>query len=179
MKKISVPGTREVSPESQVLFEQLKHRVGKVPNLYATIGYSAHALRGFLDFEATLNKGAFNPKEREAIALVVSEVNGCEYCLAGHTVAAIRNGLTMDDTLHIRRGKVNDTKMNAIVQLAKAITETKGDPAPHYLENFYDAGLNDAALMDLIGLITVRVFTNYVYAMTSIPIDFPAALALA
>jgi hypothetical protein len=43
------------------------------------------------------------------------------------------------------------------------------------LENFYAVGYNEAALMELIGLITVRTFTNYVYAITNIPIDFPLA----
>ncbi|MES2425333.1 MAG: carboxymuconolactone decarboxylase family protein [Bacteroidota bacterium] len=179
MKKITVPAAEQVSPESQELFGQLHKRMGKVPNLYATIGYSHHALKAFLEFDATLTKGVFNGKEREAIALVVSEVNQCEYCLAGHTLLAIKNGLSMDDTLNIRRGHVADKKLNTIVELAKSIAETKGMPDNGLLENFYEAGYNEGALMELIGLITVRIFTNYVYAMTNVPVDFPAAVALA
>ena len=44
MKTFSVPTRGQVSPESQVLFDVLKKRVGKVPNLYATMGYSSFAL---------------------------------------------------------------------------------------------------------------------------------------
>lgn len=179
MKKITVPVADQVSPESRELFEQLHKRVGKVPNLYATIGYSSNALKAFLEFEATLNKGVFNGKEREAIALIVSEVNQCEYCLAGHTVMAVKNGLTMDDTLNIRRGHVADEKLNTIVQLAKSVAETKGHPDDDLLDSFYAAGYNEGALMELVGLVTVRVFTNYVYAMTQIPVDFPSAIPLA
>lgn len=178
MKTITVPTAEQVSPESQELFQQFQKRMGKVPNLYATIGYSHHALKAFMDFEGSLNRGAFNGKEREAIALVVSEVNQCAYCLAGHTLAAIKNGLTMDDTLNIRRGHVADEKMNAIIELAKSVTETKGHPDTALLDNFYAAGYNEGALMDLIGLVTVRVFTNYVFATTEIPVDFPAAIPL-
>jgi hypothetical protein len=29
--------------------------------------------------------------------------------------------------------------------------------------------------MELIGFITVRVYTNYVFANTEVPVDFPAA----
>jgi hypothetical protein len=29
--------------------------------------------------------------------------------------------------------------------------------------------------MELAGLITVRIFTNYVFALTEVPIDFPLA----
>ena len=178
MKPITVPSPEQVSPESQVLFEQLEKRLGKVPNLYATMGYSSHALKAFMELELNLYKGVFRPKEREAVALVVSEVNGCEYCLAAHTIAALKAGLTQDETLNIRKGISTDPKINAIVALAKAIAETKGYPPSDLLDNFYAAGYNEAALMELVGLITVRIYTNYVFALTHIPIDFPAAPAL-
>ncbi|HEY9047757.1 MAG TPA: carboxymuconolactone decarboxylase family protein [Ohtaekwangia sp.] len=175
MKTIQVPAAAQVNPESQVLFEQLKKRIGKVPNLYATMGYSPFALKGFLEFEATLNNGAFSAKEREAIALAVSEVNHCDYCLAAHTIAAKMRGFTNDETLDIRRGNVADTKLNAIVQLAKSITENRGSADPALVENFFNEGYSEAALMELIGLVTVRIYTNYVFVMTKIPVDFPAA----
>lgn len=178
MKNITVPSFEQVSTESQAMFEQMKKRIGKVPNLYAVMGYSSHALKAFLDFDAELSHGAFNGKEREAIALVVSEVNHCEYCLAGHTIAAIKNGLSSEDTIKIRKGAIEDAKLDAIVKLAKSVTETKGHPAEKYLETFYNQGFDEGALMDLIGLVTVRVFTNYVFASTNIPVDFPIAPAL-
>ncbi|MBN8851666.1 MAG: alkylhydroperoxidase [Sphingobacteriales bacterium 50-39] len=178
MKQITVPAPEELSPETQQLFEQMKKRLGRVPNLYATMGYSSHALKAFMDIEADLIGGAFNGKQREAIALMVSEVNHCEYCLAGHTVAAIKQRLTMEDTLDIRRGQSSDEKIKAIVQLAKAVAETRGYPAPELVDNFYAAGFDEGALMELIGLVVVRIYTNYVFAMTRIPIDFPAAAAL-
>jgi AhpD family alkylhydroperoxidase len=141
MKTISVPTRDQVSPDSQLLFDVLQKRMGKVPNLYATMGYSAFALQSFMSLEETLNKGVFTPKEREAIALVVSEVNSCAYCLAGHTLAAIKRGFTQEETLDIRKGKVSDAKLNAVIQLAKSITEGKGKPESQYLTSFYEAGL--------------------------------------
>lgn len=175
MKTIKVPAREEVSPESQLLFDVFQKRMGKVPNLYATMGYSENALKGFMDLDETLSKGVFTGKEREAIALVVSEVNSCDYCLAGHSALAIKRGFTQEETLNIRRGQVADSKLNAIIQLAKAITETKGKPAQELLERFYEAGFNETGLMDLTGLVIVRIFTNYVFALTAIPVDYPAA----
>jgi uncharacterized peroxidase-related enzyme len=175
MKTIQVPVKEQVSAEAQVIFDQFQKRMGKVPNLYATIGYSGSALKGFVDFETALSHGVFTGKEREAIALVVSEINGCEYCLAGHTLAAIKNGFTKEDTLALRRGKINDTKLDAILQLATSVTINKGHADEKALADFYAAGYNEAAIMELIGLVTVRIFTNYVYALTEIPVDFPLA----
>jgi uncharacterized peroxidase-related enzyme len=175
MKTIIVPTHDQVSPGSQVLFDFLKKRMGKVPNLYATMGYSEQALKAFLDLDETLNKGVFSPKEREAVSLIVSEINGCAYCLAGHTIAAIRRGFSKEETLDIRRGQTSDPKLNAIIQLAASISENKGHAEENTLKAFYDAGFNEGALMELAGLISLRVFTNYVFALTQIPVDFPIA----
>lgn len=175
MKVIQVPSADQVSEESRVLFEQIKKRAGKVPNLYATMGYSSHALKGFLDLEAALNGGLFSGKEREAIALVVSEVNQCAYCLAAHTGLAVRRGFSQAETLDIRRGHAGDARLNAIVQLAKSIAENRGHVDESLLTNFYEQGFTEAALMELAGLVAVRAFTNYAFALTAIPVEYPAA----
>ena len=175
MKKITVPGYDQVSAGSQQLFNTFKARVGKVPNLYATMGYSEHALKAFMTFEETLNEGVFSPQEREAIALVVSEVNHCDYCLAGHTMLAVKRGLTKEETLDARKGQMTNPKLNAIVRLAKSITENKGKADEGILEEFYNEGFDEGAVMELIGLVAVRLYTNYVFAFAEIPVDFPAA----
>ncbi|MET4084188.1 AhpD family alkylhydroperoxidase [Pedobacter sp. UYP30] len=175
MKTITVPSIEQVDPESQSMFEQMKKRMGKVPNLYATMGYSSHGLKGFIDFETALSKGVFTGKQREAIALTVSEINHCDYCLAGHTAMAVRNGLSIEDTLKIRSGGIEDKKLDAIIKLSKSIIDNKGHAEDQYLENFYSAGFDEGALMELIGFISLRIFTNYVFAATNIPIDYPLA----
>ncbi len=178
MKTFTVPSKEQLSPGSQAIVEQVKKRIGKVPNLYAMIGSSAVALQAFLDFDAAFSKGVFTAKEREVIALATSEVNGCGYCLAAHTGTALKNGLTLEDTLAIRKGNIADERLNAITQLVKSIVENNGHPQAGLLDNFYTAGYGDDAMMELIGLVAVRIFTNYVYAVTDIPIDFPAAAAI-
>lgn len=175
MKAMTVPTRDQVSPESQASFDSLQKRLGKVPNLYAAMGYSSHALKAFMEFEELLSQGVFSPKEREAIALIVSELNGCVYCLAGHTALALRRGFTKEETLSIRRNQTSDEKLNAIIHLASSITINKGKPGQQLLADFYAAGFDEGALMELIGHITVRVFTNYVFAATDVPVDFPAA----
>jgi len=39
-------------------------------------------------------------------------------------------------------------------------------------------GYNEAALIDLFVLINVMSFTNYIYRLTKIPLDFPPARAV-
>ncbi|MCF2446658.1 carboxymuconolactone decarboxylase family protein [Dyadobacter sp. CY345] len=178
MKTIQVPGYDQVRPEAQLLFDQLKKQLGKVPNLYAAMGYSASTLKGFLDFENALSKSVFTPKEREAINLVVSEVNSCNYCLAAHTMIGTMKGFTNDEILGFRNADAANSKLNTVLHLAKSITENKGAADQSLIEDFFNAGYNEAALVELVGLITAKIFTNYIYALTSVPIDFPEVAAL-
>jgi len=178
MKTIVVPAKEQVSADAQVILEQIQKKMGKVPNLFATIGYSAEALKGLLGFEAAFSHTAFTDKEKEAINLVVSQVNSCDYCLAAHTMLATMKGFSKEDTFQFRKGHANDAKLDSVVQLAKAIAKNKGNVSDQVKENFFDAGYDEKALIDLIGIVTVRTFTNYVYAATKIPIDFPAAETL-
>ena len=44
MTTINVPSREEVSAANQAIFDNLKKSLGKVPNLYATLAHSEHAL---------------------------------------------------------------------------------------------------------------------------------------
>lgn len=178
MKTIKVPRRNEVSPESQLLFDQVTQHLGKLPNLYATMGYSSGTLKGYLQFEGAMAGGVFSVKEKEAINLVVSEINNCNYCLAAHTMIAKSKGFSHEDIISIRKGYTEDSKLNAVVKLAKSITENRGESDPQLLEAFFEAGYHEDALIELIGLVTAKIFTNYVYAVTGVPLDFPEAVSL-
>jgi len=173
MKTITVPNRASVTPDAQVLFDSLQSRLGKVPNLYATIGYSSNALVGFLDFEAALSKTSFSAKEKEGIALLVSEINNCKYCLAAHSMLATIRGYSRDEVLELRSGISPDAKFATVLRLTKSIVLNKGDADDRELDSFFSAGYKEADLIELIALIAIRIFTNYVYAATLIPIDFP------
>ncbi|MET4080629.1 putative peroxidase-related enzyme [Pedobacter sp. UYP30] len=178
MKTITIPTLETAVPESKVLFEQMIKHLGKVPNLYAVMGHSPIALKAFLDFESTLTKGVFNGKEREAISLIVSEVNHCEYCLAAHSLVAAKHGFSNDEILAIRKGEASNPKLKAVISLAKSIASNKGKADQHFLDEFFESGYDEKALIELISLISIRTFTNFVFANTKVAIDFPLAPAL-
>ena len=73
-----VPTRDEVSPNNQAIFDNLQKALGFVPNLYATIAYSKYGLERFLAYQNA--KTSLSNKEKEAINLIVSQVNGCVYC---------------------------------------------------------------------------------------------------
>lgn len=176
MKTIAVPELDLLDQESQNILGQVQKKMGKVPNLYATIGYSSSALKSMLETDNALSHdSSFSAKEREAVNLIVSQVNDCNYCLAAHTALAKMRGFSEAETIQIRQAAYPAEKLNAVILLAQSIAENKGQAAPALLEGFFEQGYSEKALIELIALISLRTFTNYVYANTNIPIDFPAA----
>ena len=179
MKKIIVPSLEQLDENTRNILTQVEKKMGKVPNLYATIGYSSSALKAMLDTEATLSHdSSFSAKEREAMNLIVSEVNSCEYCLAAHTAIAKMRGFSEEDTIAIRKASFADPKLNTVIRLAQDIAQNRGKATDETLNAFFENGYTEKALVELIALVNLRSFTNYVYANTKIPVDFPMATAL-
>jgi len=179
MKTITVPSKEHLSVESQTILESIEKKMGKIPNLYTTIGYSSSALKAMLETEAALSHdSSFTAKEREAINLIVSQVNNCDYCLAAHTTIAKMRGFTEEETIAIRKTEFADSKLNSAVKLAKSIAENKGAAEDSALQNFFEAGYDEKALIELTALIALRSFTNYVFVNTQIAIDFPLVQAI-
>ena len=168
----------ETVSENQAIFDQLKQKIGMVPNLYATYANSPVALKAILDLGGTLQGGSFTNREIEAIALAVSEVNACEYCLAAHTALGKMNGFTEEQTIELRSRETSDTKLQALVELAASITVTRGRPEERLVEAFFAAGYGKAAFVELIGFVAVNTFNNYLNNIAGTPIDFPLAPAL-
>jgi len=170
-----VPAYDEVSDNAKPVFDQYIKLIGRMPNLYATIGYSANALTSYMAFVQAQAKGTFHGKDREAIYLIVSKLNGCEYCQASHTPSAIKFGWTEEETIQLRAGNFPDKKWQVLYQVIESVIETKGEVKNELLNEFFGLGYTEAALIDLLALIVAMTFTNYVFRLTKIPIDFPLA----
>lgn len=177
MKTFAVPTRDQVSENNQAIFDKLNKAIGMVPNLYATMAYSENALSNYVIFQG--GKTSLRGKEKEAVNLIVSQVNGCAYCLSAHTVLGKMNGLTDDQVIEIRKGGASfDLKLDALVKLAKNITETRGRADSALIDNFFAADYTQGSLVDLVMLVGDKTIMNYLHNLTNIPVDFPAAPAL-
>ncbi|MFZ2989982.1 carboxymuconolactone decarboxylase family protein [Ideonella sp.] len=177
MTTINVPTRDQVSPANQALFDTLKQGLGMVPNLYATLALSEHALGNYLAFQNA--KSSLNGKAREVVNLVVSQVNNCQYCLSAHTVIGGMVGFKPEQILEIRRGGASfDAKLDALAKLVKNIATERGHADPARVQAFFDAGWTQENLVDTIVVIGDKTVTNYLHGTTKVPVDFPAAPAL-
>ncbi len=177
MSTFNVPTRDQVSENNQAIFDNLKGKLGFVPNLYATYAYSDTALENYLSFSGA--KTSLSAKEKEVVNLAVSQVNDCVYCLSAHTAIGKMNGFTDDQILELRAGysTVNE-KFDALAKLAKNITENRGRTDQTAIDNFLNAGYTKANLVDTIVLVGDKTISNYLHSTTQVPVDFPVAQSL-
>ena len=174
MANFKVPAWEEVSANNQEIFDTLKKGLGMVPNLYAVMALSDTALGNYLAFQNA--KTGFSNKEKQAVNLVVSQVNECLYCQSAHTLLGKLNGLTEEQTIELRKGHAAfDQKLHALVVLAKEITANKGFASAESIDAFIEAGYTKGQVIELVFLVAEKTAMNYVHAITKVDIDFPLA----
>jgi len=174
--EFKVPSREQVSSTNQEIFDGLNKALGFVPNLYATIAYSDHGLKRYLDFQNA--KTSLSNKEKEAVNLIVSQINGCIYCQSAHLVLGKMNGFDDAQLLNIRKGKSENARLDALVKLAADITENKGNVNARNIEDFFAQGYTKETLVDLILQISDKTAMNYLHNLTKVPVDFPIAESL-
>ncbi len=174
MQNLTVPTREDVSENNEVLFGNLQKAVGFVPNMYAFFAHSPTALGDYLTLQN--RKNSLSSKEREVINLVVSQLNGCNYCKAAHTAVSKMVGFNEEEILEIRSVDISfNEKLNALANLTKKIVETKGEVSDVTKQTFFNEGYSVENLVDVVMTIGDKTITNYLFALAKVPIDFPLA----
>jgi AhpD family alkylhydroperoxidase len=127
------------------------------------------ALETYVQASAILGKTSLSAQEKEAVYLATSQVNGCDYCLAAHTLFAGKAGLSAQDIAAARQGE-----LNAYATLARQLTESRGHLTDEQIAAARTAGIDDVKIIEVIALVAVQSLTNYLNNAALTDIDFPA-----
>jgi len=175
MSRLLHPSLEQAPAAAQPMFDLIRKAAGKVPNAYALIGsLSPAALKVALEGDAALTKGTLSKAELEAIRIAISAQNGCDYCVAAHTVLGAMSGLKQDELHQLRNGVASDdAKRGALVDFARRVTGTNGTVPPAVVQAVTDAGYTPAQIVEALLAIALISFTNLVNRVNDTPLDFP------
>lgn len=105
---------RDAPPEVQAVYDDIK-KTRHVPDVNNFWKYLAHdpvtLKRTWESIKEVMAPGALDPLTKEMIYLAVSVTNGCGYCIASHTAAARKIGMTqaMFNEVMAIAGMANET----------------------------------------------------------------------
>jgi uncharacterized peroxidase-related enzyme len=175
-----MPRLKIVTPESsqgkaRELLDSLLEKSGKVINIFRGLANSPVALEAYLTLDRLIEEGSFSPQEQQLIRLVVSQFNGCDYCLAAHTLGGKKTGLTSSEMRDIRTGTPRDPRYAALVSFTRRILETRGFIDDADIEAFRAHGYNDSHIAEVVTVIAQKTLSNYFNHINETDLDLSPA----
>jgi uncharacterized peroxidase-related enzyme len=173
MPRIAIPPRDDAKDRSRPILDTIAKQFGFAPNLHRLMGLSPPALTGWAGLQTALAK-TLDAKTRAAIALAVSEADGCVYCIAAHSYSAQNFAKISPVEIELnRRGKSKDVRRGAAASLARSLIETRGHVDDSAIEAARDAGFSDAQIVEITALTAQYLLTNFMNNMAETVIDFP------
>lgn len=172
MQKFSIPEYQEISLENRRILDNIREGLGFVPNIYAILTKSRHALGSYFRFQSW--KSLLLKREKEIINLVVSQVNEDLYGQAAHTMFCRLNDFRPDELINLRIELCStDKKIEALARISAEIVMKRGEVTESTLQLFFSVGYTEAHLVEVVMTIGEKIILNYLWKITQTPIDFP------
>jgi uncharacterized peroxidase-related enzyme len=176
MSRITTSAPESVSGATAEIYAQIRKAAGGVPNTFAAIGaYRPAALKAILQADGVLAGSTLSKQDQETIKLLVSEIAGCDYCVAAHSLLGKMAGLAPEVLKQIRAGQpTGDARRDALVRFVRNLVQTRGTISEQEFSAIKAAGYTDQHLVDISLAIAVTTFTNIFNRINDTDLDFPA-----
>jgi len=164
---LDLPMVDPLPPETQKYFDICTQKLGMIPNVLQAYAFDIDKLNSFTALYNDLMLGDSNltKLEREMIAVVVSSINKCFYCLVAHG-AAVRQ-LSGDPALGemmVMNYKVAnlDDRQRAMLDFAEKLTKASADVVEADRQALRDVGFSDRDIWDIASVAGFFNMTNRV-----------------
>lgn len=173
MSHLPLVAPSSVSGDHESLFNQINGAFGVVPNMFKTIGNSSAALESMWTSFGALGKGALGAKLGEQIAVLVADINRCEYCLAAHTVLGQKAGASEQEMAAAQAGNSTDPKTQVALDFAAKLVLERGNVSQSDVDLVREAGFSNEEIAEILAHVALNIFTNYTNVAFDVPVDFP------
>lgn len=142
-----------------------EERVGFVPNVLLAYAFDSTKLRAFLDManDLMLGDSELSRLEREMIAVAVSSVNHCHYCLTAHGAAVrVRSGDPELGELIVQnyRAAELEPRHRAMLDFAVKLTERPDLVDDEDRQKMRDAGFSEREIWDIAAVASFYNMSN-------------------
>ena len=168
---LDLPMADPLPPATQKYFDICEVKLGMIPNVLQAYAFDVAKLDAFTAMynDLMLGDSGLSKLEREMIAVVVSSVNKCYYCLTAHG-AAVRQ-LSGDPMLgealvmNWRAARL-DARQSAMCAFAEKMTKASAEIVEADRQALRDAGFSERDIWDIAGVAGFFNMTNRVASAT-------------
>jgi uncharacterized peroxidase-related enzyme len=161
------------TPEANDILDNIKKKIGRVPNIYKLLAHAPNVLSGYIQFSTSLDHGTLAPKEIQQIALIVAGYDRCEYCASAHSLMARHAGVDNEEITKNLKGQSNDNRTATLIKFCRGILQNKGVVGDDVYNELLKAGFTEAQVVEIVGNIAANIFTNYFNNLIGTELDFP------
>ncbi len=166
---LDLPMMDPLPEATQKYFDVCQEKLGMIPNVLKAYAFDVEKLNAFTAMYNDLMLGVSNLSklEREMIAVAVSSVNKCFYCLVAHgaAVRALSGDPALGEALvmNYRVAKISQ-KQRAMLDFAVQMTQASASIEEADREKLRDHGFSDRDIWDIA---SVAAFFNMTNRMAS------------
>ena len=161
---LSAKTLQNAEPKARAILERAKAQGGFIPNMYAVMANSPGLLETYMDgYDRFRKDSGLTPAEQEVVFLTISRTNGCDYCVAAHSLIADQmSKVPPAVTEAIRNGRaIPDPKLAALSAFTDVLLTKHGLPSKADVAAFLAAGYGERQILELILAIAVKTLSNY------------------
>jgi uncharacterized peroxidase-related enzyme len=159
--------------EAKAALDLVQAAFGGIPNLMKMLAIAPNVLRGIMAFNHEVTSGELEPSLVEQVALLASGINQCEYCVAVHVQVGQQAGLSRDELICNLQGEASNPKSQAVLNFTKAVVKNRGKVDESTVKALRNYDFSDQAMIEIVGIIGIYTFLNYVKHLTEPALDFP------
>jgi len=162
---VPMPTRETVSQETGRYWDLCQEKLGLVPNVIRAYSFDDEKLGAFTRMynELMLGPSGLSKLEREMIAVVVSSVNRCFYCLTAHGAAVreLSNDPALGELLAMNyRTAELDKRTRAILDFAWKLAETPAEVEEADRQSLREAGFSDLDIWDIASITAFFSMSN-------------------
>ena len=161
----------ELSDATKAYFDKCREKLGLVPNVLLAYAFDEKKLRAFTDMynDLMLGESGLSKLDREMIAVAVSAINHCYYCLTAHGAAVrqLSGDPAFGDQIAMNwRAADLTAKQVAMLDFAVKLTERPDTILEADREALRKAGFSDRDIWDIASTAAFFNMSNRVAAAT-------------
>jgi uncharacterized peroxidase-related enzyme len=170
---LPVPAPSQLDEDVRAAFETIEREHGLLPNVLKAYSFDQEKLRPFMQMynNLMLAESPLTPLEREMIAVVVSSINRCVYCLTTHGAAVrhLSGNPVLGELLAMNyRTAGLEQRQRAMLDFAVKVTESSHTIGDADRDKLIESGFDERAIWDITA---VAAFFNMTNRMSS-ALDF-------
>lgn len=160
-----------LSERTKTYFAKCEEKLGLVPNVLIAYAFDEKKLEAFSTFynELMLGESELDKLDREIIAVVVSAINHCHYCLTAHGAAVrqLSGDPNFGETIAQNwRAAGLDAKRTAMLDFVVKLTERPDTIVEADRQALRDAGYSNRAIFDIASVAAFFAMSNRVASAT-------------